>query len=342
MEVDILGIDLAKRVFQLHGADRRGHALHRSKVARAALMDAVRQLQPKMIAMEACSSAHHWGRQFMEMGIDVKLISPHYVKPFVKTNKNDRNDAEAIVEAACRPNMNFVPVKSVEQQDIQAVHRVRELLMHQRTALINQVRGLLAERGITIARSPGAFKKSLPAILEEPKGELTSFCQTLLLMALERFRVIEAQIVQAEGWIESLMKQSALCQKIAAIPGVGAMTATAMVAAVGDAKAFKNGRHLAAWIGLVPRQNSSGGKSRLLGISKRGDAYLRTLLIHGARSVLIRVACKQDARSVWLQELIARRGYNRATVALANKNARIIQSVLSGNDNYQPLAATGQ
>jgi transposase len=341
MEIDILGIDLAKRVFQLHGADKRGHALHRSKVARPALIDSVRQLRPRVVAMEACSSAHHWARQFKEMGIEVKLISPHYVKPFVKTNKNDRNDAEAIVEAACRPSMNFVPVKSVEQQDIQAVHRMRELLMHQRTALINQARGLLAERGIAVARSPAAFKKALPVILEESRGELTGFCRTLLLMALEHFRAIEGQIAQAEGWIESIMKQSALCRKIAAIPGVGVMTATAMVAAVGDAKAFKNGRHLAAWIGLVPRQNSSGGKSRLLSISKRGDAYLRTLLIHGARSVLIRVACKQDARSVWLQELIARRGYNRATVALANKNARIIQSVLSGEGSYRPSIVKG-
>jgi len=341
MEIDILGIDLAKRIFQLHGSDKRGHALHRSKVARPALLEVVRQLRPKMIAMEACSSAHHWARQFQELGIEVKLISPHYVKPFVKTNKNDRNDAEAIVEAACRPSMNFVPVKSVEQQDIQAVHRIRELLIQQRTALINQARGLLAERGIAIARSPGAFKKALPEILEEPRGELTSFCRTLLLVALERFRAIEAQIAQADDWIESIMKQSSLCQRIAAIPVIGAMTATAMVAAVGDAKAFKSGRHLAAWIGLVPRQNSSGGKSRLLGISKRGDTYLRTLLIHGARSVLIRVACKQDARSVWLQELIARRGYNRATVALANKNARIIQSVLSGESSYRPSAVAG-
>ena len=192
-----------------------------------------------------------------------------------------------------------------------------------------------------IARSPSAFKKALPEILEEPKCELTRLCRTLLLVVLERFRSIEAQVAHADGWIESIMKQSVLCQRIAAIPGVGAMTATAMVAAVGDAKAFKNGRHLAAWIGLVPRQNSSGGKSRLLGISKRGDANLRTLLIHGARSVLIRVACKHDARSVWFQDLIARRGYNRATVALANKNARITQSVLSGESNYRPSGVAG-
>jgi transposase len=340
MDVDILGIDLAKRVFQLHGADRRGRALYRAKVTRSELVETVRRLQPRTIAMEACSSAHHWARQFQALGVEVKLVSPHYVKPFVKTNKNDRNDAEAIVEAACRPSMNFVPVKSVEQQDIQVIHRTRELLVHQRTALINQVRGLLAERGFTVGRSPAAFKKSAPEILAEAQGELTERCQTLLRMALEGFHAIEAQIAKTEGWLEAVMKQSTLCQKIAAIPGVGVMTATAMVAAVGDAKAFKNGRHLAAWIGLVPQQHSSGGKSRLLGISKRGDAYLRTLLIHGARSVLIRVACRKDARSVWLQELISRRGYNRATVALANKNARIIQSVLSGSDGYRPSMVT--
>lgn len=336
MEIDILGIDLAKRVFQLHGADRRGQAIHRSKVSRPALMETIRQLRPRTIAMEACSSAHHWARQFQVLGIEVQLISPHYVKPFVKTNKNDRNDAEAIVEAACRPSMNFVPVKSVEQQDIQAVHRVRELLVHQRTALINQARGLLAERGIIIAKSPAAFKRSIPDILSEPDGELTTFCQSLLTMLLEQFRVIENQISRAEDWIASFMKNSALCQRLATIPGVGAITATAIVAAVGDAKTFKNGRHLAAWIGLVPRQHSSGAKNRLLGISKRGDGYLRTLLIHGARSVLIRVACKSDARSRWLQELIARRGYNRATVALANKNARIIQAMLSHETSYCP------
>lgn len=336
MEVDLLGIDLAKRVFQLHGADRRGNALHRSKVSRAAMVETIKELHPRVIAMEACSSAHHWGRGFQEFGIEVKLISPHYVKPFVKTNKNDRNDAEAIVEAASRPSMNFVPVKSVEQQDMQAVHRVRELRVHQRTSIINQARGLLGERGVTIAKSPAAFKKAIPEILKEAEGELTIFCQMLLKMMLEQFHSIEEKITRAESWIDAVMKQSTLCQKIAAIPGIGAITATAIVAAVGDARGFKNGRHLAAWIGLVPRQHSSGGKSRLLGISKHGDTYLRTLLIHGARSVLIRVACKKDTRSRWLQELIARRGYNRAAVALANKNARMIQVLLSSEISYRP------
>ena len=339
MDIDILGIDLAKRVFQLHGSDRRGLAQVRSKVGRAALLDAVRELSPRVIAMEACSSAHHWARRFQEMGIQVRLISPQYVAPFVKTNKNDRNDAAAIVEAACRPAMRFVTVKSVDQQDMMAAHRVRELLVHQRTALINQVRGLLGERGITIAQSPAALHRAMPQILKTCEGELTSFCQTLMTELLQQVHELEERIAQAEAWIKAFMKRSALCKKITAIDGVGPITATAIVAAVGEAKEFKNGRHLAAWLGLVPRQYSSGGKSRLTGIRKRGDTHLRTLLIHGARSVLRYAAGKTDARSRWLQELIARRGYNRAAVALANKNARVIQALLSSEEIYQPAGA---
>jgi transposase len=289
--------------------------------------------------LEACSSAHHWARCFQELGIEVRLISPQYVSPFVKTNKNDRNDAEAIVEAACRPTMRFVTVKSVEQQDMQAAHRVRELLVHQRTALINQVRGLLGERGITIAQSAAAFRRALPKILGECGGEFTGFCQALMTELLQDLQALDERIDHAEVWIKSFMKESPLCKKISAIDGIGPMTATAIVAAVGDAKSFKNGRHLAAWLGLVPRQYSSGGKSQLKGISKRGDAYLRTLLIHGARSVLRYAVGKTDARSRWLQELIARRGYNRAAVALANKNARVVQVLLSNDCVYRAPGA---
>ena len=275
MDINILGIDLAKRVFQLHGADRHGRVQHRSKVSRAGLLVAVRELRPRVIAMEACSSAHYWGRCFQQMGFEVRLISPQYVSPFVKTNKNDRNDAEAIVEAACRPTMRFVPVKSVDQQDMQAAHRARQLLVRQRTALINQVRGLLGERGITIAQSPEAFKRAVPAILAQVDGELTIFCRTLMTDLLQAVYALEQRIAQSEAWIKSFTKQSSLCQRIIAIAGVGPITATAIVAAVGDAKEFRNGRHLAAWLGLVPRQYSSGGKSCLKGISKRSDGYLR-------------------------------------------------------------------
>ncbi|MGU7771598.1 IS110 family transposase [Burkholderia sp. MR1-5-21] len=335
MEIDMLGIDLAKQVFQLHGADRRGRAVHRAKVSRSTLLESVRMLKPRMVVMEACSTAHHWARRFQALGIEVRLISPQYVVPFVKTNKNDRNDAEAIVEAASRPTMRFVTVKSIEQQDIQAAHRMRAILLRHRTALINQMRGLLGERGLAIARSPEAFKRAMPQLLSTSADELTSFCQTLLTESLQHLKAIEERIHLIEASIQTFMKQSSLCKKIAAVPGIGPITATAIVAAIGDAQQFRNGRHLAAWLGLVPRQYSSGGKPRLQGISRRGDTYLRTLLIHGARAVLRYVKAKTDPQSLWLQEMIARRGYNCTAVAPANKNARVVQALLSGDEPYQ-------
>lgn len=334
MGIHILGIDLAKHVFQLHGASRSGLALHRSKVSRPGLLAAVKRLEPRLVVMEACSSAHHWARQLQAMGIEAKLISPQYVAPFVKTNKNDRNDAEAIVEAASRPAMRFVSIKTVEQQDIQALHRMRQLLVHQSTAIINQARGILAERGIVIAKKPAAFHRAMPEVLACQNVEFTEFCRGLIVELLEQLHTVEERISQADAKIKAFMRSSALCRKIGAIDGVGAVTATAIVAAVGDASEFKNGRHMAAWLGLIPRQHSSGGKSRLSGISKRGDTYLRTLLIHGARSVLRYVHGKADVQSKWLKELIDRRGYNRAAVALANKNARVIQSLLSSDRQY--------
>ena len=335
MEIDVLGIDLAKRVFQLHGASRSGSALHRSKVSRPGLIEAITKLNPRTVVMEACASAHHWARRLQSTGIAVRLISPQYVAPFVKTNKNDRNDAEAIVEAASRPTMRFVSVKSIEQQDMQALHRLRQLLVHQRTALINQVRGVLAERGIAVAQSPASFHRAMPEILAGENFELTQFCRGLLVELLEHLAAMEARIDASDAKVKAFVTTSPLCKKICAIDGVGPITASAIVAAVGDASEFKNGRHLAAWVGLVPRQYSSGGKQRLYGISKRGDTYLRTLLIHGARSVLRYASEKTDAQSKWIRELIERRGYNRAAVAMANKNARIIQALLSSDEAYR-------
>ncbi|MEI7297967.1 IS110 family transposase [Paraburkholderia tropica] len=338
MEIDILGIDLAKHVFQLHGAGRSGQAVHRSKIGRGALIETVDKLRPRIVVMEACSSAHHWARRVSALGIEVRLISPQYVTPFVKTNKNDRNDAEAIVEAASRPTMRFVSVKSIEQEDIQAVHRMRAILVRQRTAIINQVRGLLAERGLIVARSVQAFKRAIPVLLSSEDSELTPFAQSLVTDMLQHLQALEARIHCLETAIKDFVKNSPLCRKITAVEGVGPLTATAIVGAIGDAKQFSNGRHLAAWLGLVPRQYSSGGKARLQGISKRGDTYLRTLLIHGARTVLQYASGKTDKRSRWLQQLIARRGYNCAAVALANKNARILQVLLSTNAFYKPAA----
>jgi transposase len=335
MEVDVLGIDLAKRVFQLHGATRTGSVVHRSKVSRPSLMEAIRRLSPKLVVMEACSSAHHWARLLQPRGFAVRLISPQYVAPFVKTNKNDRNDAEAIVEAASRPAMRFVTIKTIEQQDLQALHRLRQLLVHQRIAIINQVRGVLAERGMVMAQSPAAFHRAMPDVLATQDDELSQFCRGLIVELLEHLQSVEVRIHSCDAKIKAVMARSEACKRISAIDGVGPVTATAVVAAVGNAGDFKNGRHLAAWLGLVPRQYSSGSKSRLLGISKRGDTYLRTLLIHGARSVLRCVAGKTDAHSKWVRELIERRGYNRAAVAVANKNARVIQALLSSGRTYE-------
>ncbi|SIT50696.1 transposase (fragment) [Paraburkholderia piptadeniae] len=216
-----------------------------------------------MVVMEDCSTAHHWARRFQSLGIEVRLISPHYVTPFVKTNKNYLNDAEAIVQTASRPTMRFVTVKSIEQQDIQAAHRMRAILLRHRTALINGMRGLLGERGLTIARSPEAFKRAMPELLRTSADELTLFCQTPLTELLQHLKAIEERIHLTEVSIQTFMKQSALCKKIAEVPDIGPITATAIVASVGDARQFRNGRHLAAWLGFAPRQYSSGGKPRL-------------------------------------------------------------------------------
>jgi transposase len=236
--------------------------------------------------------------------------------------------------------MRFVTIKSIEQQDLQALHRVRQLLVHQRTAIINQVRGVLAERGIVVAQSPAALHRAMPDVLASQDEQLSQFCRGLIVELLEHLKSIKLCIDSCDAKVKAVMASSEACKRIGAIDGVGPMTATAIVAAVGDASEFKNGRHLAAWLGLVPRQYSSGGKSKLFGISKRGDTYLRTLLIHGARSVLRYVASKADPQSKWLRELIERRGYNRAAVAVANKNARVIQALLSSGRAYvKPTAA---
>lgn len=336
MQLAILGIDLAKSVFQLHGVDARGNALLRKRVSRHKLLETVAMLPQCQIVMEACGSAHYWAREFERQGHSVRLIGAQYVKPFVKSQKNDRNDAEAICEAAQRPNMRFVPVKSSEQQDIQAAHRLRGLLVKHQTALVNQLRGLLAEYGIVVRQGRSSIYKALPDILEDAANGLSGFVRRIFADLYAQLKAVMQQIRQADTRLVELFSRSAPCQRIAEIPGVGPLTSTAIVAAVGDAKSFRNGRHLAAWLGLIPAQSSSGGKVRLLGITKRGDKYLRSLLIHGARTVCRYVTGKTDRESRWLQALIERRGMNRAAVALANKRARTIQALLASGTAYQP------
>ncbi len=337
MEISVLGIDLAKNVFQVHGVNHQGQGVFKKTLSRKGLILFVANLPPCMIAMEACGGSHYWGRKFTEMGHKVRLISPQFVKPFVKSNKNDANDAEAIVEAAVRPNMRFVAVKTVAQQDALCIHRVRERLVRGRTALINEIRGLLHEYGVVIPKGAYNMRTHLPAIIENAENHLSVQTRRLFQSLYEELCGFDDRAIFYEKQINLQAKASEDCQKIMKIPGIGPITATAIVATVGNANLFKNGRQMSAWLGLVPRQNSSGGKTQLLGISKRGDSYVRKLLIHGARSALLTVenSTKTDPRTLWLKEILKRRGHNRTCVALANKNARIIWKLLSTDEDYR-------
>ena len=334
MNVKVIGIDLAKNVFQLHGIDEKGKVVLQKKVSRTKLAEVMVNLPPCLIGMEACGGAHYWARKFSSFGHTVKLMSPQYVKPYVKTNKNDAADAEAICEAVTRSNMRFVPIKSEEQQDIQALHRIRSRLVQDRTALANQIRGLLQEYGIVIPQGITHLKKKLPDIIQSSDAWLTPIRQEIFADLYKQLISMEEKIHAYDTRIHKLCRESEVCQRLIQVPGVGPMTATALVAAIGDAKVFKNGRQMSAWLGLVPRQCSSGGKNILLGISKRGDRYLRSLLIHGARACLRHLCHKVDALSQWVKKLIQRRGYNKACVALANKNVRIIWALMSHNRQY--------
>jgi transposase len=338
MTVVTLGIDLAKSIFQLHGVDEHGKVVVQKRVSRSKLRETVAQLPPCLIGMEACASAQYWAREFPQLGHTVKLISPQFVKPYVKGNKNDSRDAEAICEAVSRPHMRFVPLKTVESQDIQTLHRMRSRLVKERTALSNQIRGLLAERGIVFAQGLTRLRQPLPTLLEDEEHVLTPLSREVMRELSNELVALDERIAQADRLVQRVFTENAQCQKLAQVEGIGPVIATALVAAVGNAHEFANGRHLAAWLGLVPRQRSSGGKERLLGISKRGDRYLRTLLIHGARATVHRARHKTDARSRWIVRLEQRRGKNIATGAIANKNARIAWVLLTSDAEYRQAA----
>lgn len=337
-KITILGIDIAKNVFQLHGIDESGNPVLKRKLTRAKLNEAIAKIEPCLIVMEACGGSSYWCRRFGNLGHDTKLISPQFVKPFVKTNKNDRNDAEAICEAASRPTMRFVAPNTLEQQDMQVIHRVRSRLIAERTALVNQIRGLLAEYGIVVSSGISKIRKALPEILEDGENELTTMARAQFLELSVELTEKDEKIKNQDRKIESIFKADEKCQRISAIEGIGPITATAIVSAIGDPKLFKNGRHFAAYLGLVPKQSSSGGKERLLGISKRGDTYLRTMLIHGARATVRFAETKDDLRSQWIKKVKERRGANRAAVAVANKNARTIWALLARGTNYKKAA----
>jgi transposase len=338
-ELKVLGIDLGKQSFQLHGVDESVKTVLRKKLARAKLVAFVAQLPPCLIGLEACAGAHHWARVFKQFGHTVKIMAPQFVKPYVKSNKHDAADAEAICEAVQRPTMRFVPEKSIEQQDMQSLHRIRSQLVARRTAQGNQIRGLLMEYGTIVPQGINHLRKQLPLILEDADNGLSDLFRELLNELYVEMVHLDKRVEVLEMKLKRMSEHNEDCRLLLTIPGIGLLSATALAAAIGDISAFKNGRELAAWLGLVPRQHSTGGKTTLMGISKRGDSYLRMLLIHGARAV-VRVAHKhQDRKSRWIGELGKRRGKNITAVAVANKNARIAWAILSKRVTYQVAAA---
>ena len=338
MTVAFIGIDLAKNVFQIHGVDADGQAVLKKRVRRERLLLELSDLPSCRIGIEACTEAFFWQRQFEALGHEVKVIAPQYVKPFLKHQKNDRNDAQAICTALMQPNMKFVPAKSEDQQDIQALHRARRRLVNHRTALVCQMRGLLLDRGVPIPLTLGRARQHIPEILGDQSNGLTEMAREIIADLFDFMLQLDARVKAFDRRIDRVFRASPDCQPIARICGVGAKTATAVVAAVGDGKEFKNGRHMAAWMGLVPRQHSSGDKRVLMGISKRGDKHLRTLLIHGARSVVRVSQRKTDAFSQWVNSIRECRGMNRAIVAVANKNVCIIWAMLRRNEEFRAHA----
>lgn len=341
MKISRVGVDLAKNVFQLHGADAHGKAVWKRKLSRQKWIAALCKTVPAdcEVGMEACAGAHHWARVLSKYGYQVKLIPPQFVKPYVKSNKNDANDAEAICEAMSRPNMRFVKMKSVEQQDIQAIHRVRSELISHRTAKINQIRGLVAEYGLVASLQVSSLRTALPLWLEDADNGLTDRFRALLNGLWGDLIHMDNRIAELNGEIEVIAKTDLMAKRLQQLRGVGPLVATALIATVGNGDQFNKGRQMAASIGLTPRQCSSGGKERLLGISKRGDAYLRTILIHGARSTIAHAKLKDDRLSVWITDLAKRRHPNIAAVALANKTVRMAWAMMRSESDYDPEIA---
>lgn len=334
MQITTIGIDLAKDVFQIHGVDGRGKTVLRKQLRRGQMASFFVNLPACLIGMEACGSAHYWARKLQGQGHAVRLMAPQFVKPYVKTNKHDAADAEAICEAVRRPNMRFVPIKNVEQQAILSVHRVRQGLIKARTAQANQIRGLLSEFGLVLPTGIRVVYQRVPALLDQTGDELPGLFRELVLRLLAHLKDLDRQVSELEQQINAWHRSNELSRKLEKIPGIGPMTASALVASVGDAKSFSNGRQLAAWLGLVPKQHATGGKTNLLGISKRGDTYLRTLLIHGGRAVIRSAEQKPPHANPWLARILARRHKNVVTVALANRNARIVWALLAHDREF--------
>ncbi len=338
MKLSRVGVDLAKNVYQLHGVDRFGKAILKRRLKRhqwlKVLLD---KTEPGcVIGMEACASAHHWGRELQSRGYTVKLIPPQFVKPYVKSNKNDARDAEAICEAMSRPNMRFVTVKTVEQQDIQATHRIRAELITQRTAKANQIRGLVAEYGLVAPKRLSSLRTAIPCWLEDAQNGLTADFRSLLHGVWDDLLILDDRVGELDKLIKRLAENHEACVRLQQLRGVGPMISTAMIATVGDARQYHKSRQMAAAIGITPKQHSSGDRDRLLGISKRGDFYRRTMMIHGARSVVAAAKNKDDRLSRWVTDIATKRHPNVAAVALANKTARMAWARLRNETDYDP------
>ena len=333
MDSTIYGLDLAKRVMQLHWVDMGTGEIHRKQLRRRSLLEFFANRGPGIVAMEACGSAHYWARELRKLGHEVRLIAAQFVRPFVKTNKTDAADAAAIWEAVQRPDMRFVAVKSVDQQSVLALHRMREQLVKIRTMQINAIRGLLYEFGADIPQGRQKGEKTIPQVLEQLEDQISKMTLDAMRGQLERLKALDRDIADIEKSLALWEKDQEAVSRLMAIPGVGLLTATAIVATVGDMKAFRSGQEFASFLGLVPRQSGTGGRVRLLGISKRGDTYLRSLLTHGARAVVNR---QINNRNPWIDRLLSRRPHNVAVVALANKMARTIWALLAKDRTYDP------
>ena len=338
MQIHSVGIDLGKTTFHLVALGAAGKVLVRKKFTPQQLLTYTANLQTSLIGLEACSGAHFLGRVLRKQGHDVRLIAAQFVKPFVKSNKNDFVDAEAIAEAVERKNMRFVPIKTDDQLDLQAIHRVRDRLISRRTAVINQLRAFLLERGLVFAKTPAKLRAAMSDILENAEADLTPQMRNLIDLLWGEWKTVEQQIEVLSLELERISAADAGCTRIRQIPGIGPIVATAIVAAIGNGAAFHKGREFAAWLGLVPRQYSTGGKAKLLGICKRGNVYLRKILIHGARAAVLRIKRDRSSIGAWMDALDARAPKNVVVVATANKLARIAWAVLSSGEDYRPVA----
>ena len=335
-DIATIGLDLAKHVFYVHGVDSRGKTVIKKKLSRAKLLEFFANLKPCLVGMEAGGGSNYWAREIKKLGHDAKIMAAQFVKPYVKTNKNDENDAEAICEAVARPNMRFV-----DQQDIQSVHRIRQRLVESRSSLACEIRGLLGEYGIIIPQGIKEIPKAIPIILVDSTNELTSFTRKLIQDLFSELLALTAQVKKYNDLVQEIHNQHPVAKRLTTIPGVGPIAATAILASASDPSLFKNGREFAAYFGLVPKQSSSGGKQQLLGISKRGDRYIRMMLVHGARAAVghnKNLKGESQKRLEWVRKLRERKNYNKTAVALANKNARTIWALLNSGESFKQAA----